>query len=509
MKPQLAGNSSTLDPTTFGRGCHPSFLASNESTGPATMYFHLRKEVRCILPYWLPAMGAIVGVWLIRSSMGSLLRLMIPPTMTVLTLMVGAASFGSEFQCRTMPLLLLQPLERAVLWRLKMIVLAVALLSLDLAEHLMPANLYPNAYHFPLARLGSDIFFIGMLPWLTLVAQDGLIGAALAFTVAGVMEIVAKTLFDEYPFYFWTFEFIISTVLGIVGWHFGRRAFMRWEASPPWRPRFKWLQLAIARPMALAQVEQQSTLGAVVRKEFRLQTVSILFVAFFCLGFAVIVSIVHVLPERKPMLTHFVQFYCLALPVLAGAVSVAGERQLGLLEWHLSLPVSVVRQFLVKMSVCLTLGLGAGFLLPYALLRVRGPLPGWFPAPIIFLLILVDVTIGICASSLQAGTMRAAIMGWVSSVVVIFAAVWLHNDVIRRNVSTWFYSGHLFCICFTAYTVMALALAALFRLAFGRYCKSLTVRRPMWIVPVIVMLIGTLLAAGLLVYHLARPDDVL
>src|SRR5215469_6312549 len=92
-----------------------------EKNGSVSMDFHLRKEVRCILPYWLLALGTMMGVGMLPSQMGWLIRLVVPPTFAVLTMMVGAASFGSEFQHRTMPALLLQPLERGMLWRSKMI----------------------------------------------------------------------------------------------------------------------------------------------------------------------------------------------------------------------------------------------------------------------------------------------------------------------------------------------------------------------------------------------------
>lgn len=507
MKPELACNSSIFESTTIaGRGSHltlhPSPIASNEMNGGTSMYLHIRKEVRCILPYWLLGLGAILGVRMLPSSMEWLLRLAIPPSFAVMTLLLGAAPFGSEFHYRTMPLLLLQPLDRALLWRLKMIVLGIALLSLVAAVALMPANLYPTP-HYPFRYPAIAIYIFAMAPWLTLIARDGLIGAALTFVSVGVLEFI--------PVDSLAFGFAVLITVGVIGCYFGRLAFMRWEFSPPRRLRLPRMGSGFARPaaMALPQARTQSALGALAWKEFCLQKISICLALVFCLGFIMTTAMIHVLPERGYMLKQFVQFYCAALPVLVGAVSVAGEGHLGLLEWHLSLPVSVVRQFLLKMSVCLTLGLGAGFLLPYALLRVRGALPEWFPVPLVLLLVLIGVTIGICASSLQTGTLRAAIVGWVGFIVAVFASLWLHNAFIDLGIFTWFHSGpSLLCNRFTACTVMALALAALFRLAFDCYCHPPTVRRPKWIVPIMVTLIGVLLAAGLLVCHEANAGDV-
>lgn len=476
-----------------------SQVAVNAIDGAPRMSLHIRKEIRCILPYWLLAFAATVGVWLMRSNLGWPVRLILPPTMLLLGLMVGAAPFGTEFQCRTMPLLLLQPLDRAVLWRSKMIVLAVAYLALSVAELLMPVYWYPGQEHSPRYsnELSGDIFALGMLPWLTLVAQDGFIGAALTLAVAAGSETVDKTFFDEYPVYFHMFGFIVESALGIVGLYLGRRAFLRWETSPPWRPRFAWLKSFITRPMTLAQDEQQSTLGALVRKEFRLQTVTILLAALFCLGYAVIVTIVHVLPEREPMLKHVVHFYCAALPLIAGAVSVAGERQLNILEWHLTLPIAVARQFLVKVGVCLTLALGAGFLLPWALLQIRGGSPDWFSAPLIFLMALIAPTIGVCASSLQTGTMRAAVMGSAGLAAALFGAVWVHGVYTDGGIYEWFHSGPSW-LHFTPWAVIPLALAGLYRLAHSRYRYSITADRPPGFIPLMVIMIIAFVAAGLL-----------
>ena len=64
----------------------------------------------------------------------------------------------------------------------------------------------------------------------------------------------------------------------------------------------------------------------------------------------------------------------LGIPVIAGIVSTAEERGLGLLDWHLTLPVSARRQWFVKVLVALGVNVGLGILLPGVLAQAAGGL---------------------------------------------------------------------------------------------------------------------------------------
>ena len=64
----------------------------------------------------------------------------------------------------------------------------------------------------------------------------------------------------------------------------------------------------------------------------------------------------------------------LGIPIIAGIVSTAEERGLGLLDWHLTLPVSARRQWFVKVLVALAVNVVLGILLPGVLALASGGL---------------------------------------------------------------------------------------------------------------------------------------
>src|SRR6478752_9754253 len=155
------------------------------------MSAQLAKELRCMLPVWLMAIVAI-GIAAIASSYFGGTRFLINPLCAVTVILLGASSFGCEFQYKTMPMLLSQPLIRAELWYSKMVILGPALLSLSaVAAAVAP---YPDgSYLIKLVdRLAIAIMVFGLAPWLTLVARGGLVGAASVFLVCAVNEIIAK-----------------------------------------------------------------------------------------------------------------------------------------------------------------------------------------------------------------------------------------------------------------------------------------------------------------------------
>ena len=78
-----------------------------------------------MLPAWLMAIAAIVVASIASSYFGGT-RFLINPLCAVTVILLGASSFGSEFQYKTMPMLLSQPLNRSELWYSKMVILGPA-----------------------------------------------------------------------------------------------------------------------------------------------------------------------------------------------------------------------------------------------------------------------------------------------------------------------------------------------------------------------------------------------
>ncbi|HOY60326.1 MAG TPA: hypothetical protein PK640_19580, partial [Verrucomicrobiota bacterium] len=145
------------------------------------------KEVREVAGMWLFAMFSAVAV--VAGALGNAEGIVLLGTLmsALLMIIMGAAVFGHEFAYRTVSLLLVQPVPRAVLWRRKMAVLAVAvgtvltllmigaaLVSFDRGRELL----------VPLAIIGLGGAVGGLLvaPWYTLACRSTLAGAV--FTLA-------------------------------------------------------------------------------------------------------------------------------------------------------------------------------------------------------------------------------------------------------------------------------------------------------------------------------------
>lgn len=398
------------------------------------MNIRLCKEIRCVGPTWLAAVVALTVAAALSHFGGP--RFLLNPLSGVMAIFLGASSFGSEFQHKTMSLLLLQPLERARLWKLKMTVLAPALVSFAaLAAALTP---YPPGNYLVKVtmHLAAAVMAFGIVPWLTLTCGDGLAGAALAFVAIGVNETIAKAMFDSYPGFFYWWTLTSSVLFGVVGCRFGYAKFLAWELMPARCAGLAWPGAGLARHFRRAQPAglRPSTLCVLVCKELRLQAMSFAYAAVFCAAFGLVALLIHVLPGHTAFLKNLVRVYCVTLPVLVGALSVARERNLGLLEWQLSLPVSAVRQWCIKMGVCLLLGIGGGFLLPWALLRWRGTLPPWFSVGDYALLSLFATVITACASAIVRGTLKAAVIGVAAVFSVIFCNEVLSHLLIINGV---------------------------------------------------------------------------
>ena len=97
----------------------------------------VRKEIRLLMPAWIAALALVVVpeslVWLATRHKANPVP---DPALFVLyglgVVLIGLSSFGQEFNCGTFPLLLAQPVSRVRLWRVKVLTLAAAMLSVSL-----------------------------------------------------------------------------------------------------------------------------------------------------------------------------------------------------------------------------------------------------------------------------------------------------------------------------------------------------------------------------------------
>jgi hypothetical protein len=108
-----------------------------------------------------------------------------------------------------------------------------------------------------------------------------------------------------------------------------------------------------------------------VRKEVQLQKPLFLLAATLCAVWAFVGVMFICMPSRATFLeVAFVLsifFYVPLLALLGGSVSLGEEKNLGVTAWHLTFPISVRRQWAVKLGVALAAWFVLGIVLPYAL----------------------------------------------------------------------------------------------------------------------------------------------
>ena len=96
----------------------------------------VKKEIRLLLPAWVTAMTLVIlPEMLVQIATRHNAR---PPNPMLFVLfglgvlLLALATFGQEFSSRTFPILLAQPVLRSRIWRIKVSVLIIALLSVSL-----------------------------------------------------------------------------------------------------------------------------------------------------------------------------------------------------------------------------------------------------------------------------------------------------------------------------------------------------------------------------------------
>ncbi len=424
----------------------------------------LWKEGIALLPFWV-AMAGMMAVPLLLTCRTPLA--FAHAAYVFGCALLGSVIIGQEFQQRTMGLLLSQPVSRRRIWWEKMTVLGVALVGLllwllilgaieveyvrepfdydpgDLAARREEVRQLRDHFTFgPEGLMGCAALLLPLLlgfgtgPTLTLVARSTIGGVALTFLCPWGLFCLGYLLlpvdFDEAP----DLTILTSYFLMAFGVYpgalllFGCRCFGRWEDR-----HGQGQELALPGKLATPFVAlsrrftlgQGSALGCLVRKELRLQLPAFVVACGLIALWLVIFAVVCLRPKvDKAFLMLPCVLLGLGIPVITGIVSTAEERRLGLLDWHLTLPVAAGRQWLVKVLVALGINLGLGLLLPGLLTYGAawwfgtGPVSsGGSDASYAFLIAnAVVFSAAMYASSASANSMRALV-----GTVVIFIAV--------------------------------------------------------------------------------------
>lgn len=413
------------------------------------MTIRLRKEIREVLPVFAGMLLLMVAPRLIWHGEAEALGMFTIAIFALGCLGMAAMAFGSEFQYRTLGLLLAQPVKRSVLWNEKMAVLGTAMalafvavlacLSVASPDKALPPGL--------LVVLATVLLcaFCGT-PYLTLLARSGLGGAvfaaALPMFLAGCAA-AAITHFrpqvqPEYP--------AVGCLLlycPVMCWR-GYRRFgcLELKDGPVETMALPaYLEQLLSRAFGWAVPRVTGPGLALVKKELRQQQTSFLLAGIF----TALVAVSALVRWRSTdwgdglFILEFA-IYLILLPFIVGTIAVAEERTLGIAEWQLILPASAWKQWGLKVLVTLPTALVLGLVLPgvlyvlgLQLFNTVGTTSGfastrglWF-----CLLELAATTVALYTTSVCGSTIRAILAAFglivTSGAVVVFAGNQVHR----------------------------------------------------------------------------------
>lgn len=362
--------------------------------------------------------------------------------------LLATLSLGDEFQYRTLPLLLAQPVGRMEIWREKLSVTVVAVLSTALVFFLVwrvvPLEFEPQDLPF----LGAwTLGIFASATFWTLFTRSTLGGVVLNFGIQtfivistwnhvedrvpgkGALSPANATLVSILAFVFLCYA-------GAMLW-LGGRKLARFQVTGGMAGDDLLMAGPDVMPRALAVWFRCRPTGAVlnlIRKELRLLRPLWLLTLLAAVGWALltvqrwtIYGITAFVPssgstKNVPVAVFIATvvgvFSTLILAVLAGSLSLGEERTSGTHAWHMTLPVSARRQWLIKLLMALFAGFVSAVLIPGLVLIACGY---FFGSPFMFvnmragiawllIVLLLSFASFWCACAIN-GTVRAAL--WV------------------------------------------------------------------------------------------------
>jgi len=428
------------------------------------------KEIHPLLFPWcvcaLAGFASLIGLF----SQGALVSfLMSLPAFAFFggCLLLAVLPFGSEFQHRTLPLLLAQPLDRSRLWREKFLTATAAVLALVVV------------YVGILIGMGERISLDDSLPYLGFVVATicsaglcalkarSIIGG-IAFSicsqflvlvgVSGITYFCYKLIGrepgrDEWPI---TMAYVAAgvTYSAFTLW-LGWKTFVRMEVRdapasanvtlPGWMTPRKLATLLRCQPVG--------GLRNLIRKELCLQKPIFTIAAIFgvCWFTTLLLFALRPLPSLwNGILNGLTAVHVVIVVLLAGCVSLGEEKSLGLSAWHLTLPVSTRRQWIVKLAVSTGVLVLAGLVLPWLLSWMISLKTNVGLASIVsdneriglvwtLFVLLAVFAMSFWSASLWRDTVRsvvATVLSAMGVIALVIAAAWCSEHFFRQGLQT-------------------------------------------------------------------------
>ena len=422
----------------------------------------IRKEVRALfwpwcavmiagaLPVLLPHSSAAVDIDVMSFFFG------VP--------LLATLSLGNEFHHRTFALWLTQPSNRMQLWGEKMIVMCAAVLSAGWVSGTVMFFALPKVdFAYKVAAVAYVLITMASATSCTLAARSTTGGFAL---IACILDVLYWFIagFDYLARRGEGFKAVSSTsaaiivisafgicFAGLLLW-LGARKLARFQITGGNSGEDLLMAGPSLMPEAFAEwfrCRPSDAFFNLVRKEFRIlrplwviELFVVVYLAFLVI-FRLLPSPLVMLPETllQWVLLGPPAMICVGLGGLAGILSLGEERRSGTQAWHMTLPISARRQWLIKLLTAMFAGVACAVLFPVLAMIAGGSVYGspfmfvHVPAVRAELIVLPILTFSCfwCACAAN-GTVRA--VTWVLPVTAaIFLAssggLWLGRELAR------------------------------------------------------------------------------
>lgn len=376
------------------------------------------KEIRALCPVWalsIAALGASI-LWRDGFPVGIIAYF-------VAVLALGAQSVGQEFDYRTLPLLLSQPVDRRRLYRIKAAVLIPMALTVAAIAAVILYNTYSRESTQSLVVMVAMPLACGLFlaPWLTMSSGSSLGGAVFSFALPGILYLLSAIVpWPAARFWAWLVALMgLFAVAAVAGW----RRFMRLEVIDTAGDALQlpaWLRSRSPRP--------HHPLWMLTVKELHLQHITFAVVALYVFGWLLFSGLRQIVPNPAEIpLDVLTPLYLAALAIVIGSVASAEERQYGTVEWQRLLPVAAWRQWMMKVAVVFGLTVLFAIALPavHAVitegLTRRPPSLGLEVALVIILLTAGSLYVSsLCDTGLRAAIASLAILPAALGIFVVY-----------------------------------------------------------------------------------------
>lgn len=298
------------------------------------------------------------------------------------TILLAALPFGEELNLRTLPMLLSQPCDRWQIWREKFHITLLLVGSAALIHVIGYLPFWGMLHAEWKVAMAFLVFSLCSATFWTLVARSTIGGAVLCLAFQSVLLLLAYA-FTEKSYYTTgvkqmgskteLFLLLTSLLLSPVFLWLGWFLFSRLQLAQNWSGE----ALSIAsnstapRRNLWFRIKTHAPLRNLILKELRLYLPVFVMMALFACLWMTVVFTLRIAPQKVVVLTNvlngFTLIYIPLVLLISGCISLSEEKSLGVYPTNLTSPVSLTKQWLIKVLIATLVGILGGIIVPILL----------------------------------------------------------------------------------------------------------------------------------------------